>query len=134
MLRVLLGWMVFSFILGALTKFYWGDTWFGPAYSIKFTEWGYPSWFRFFVGAGELLAALMLLNPRLRFLGAGILVVITSGAVATHIASQDPISQSVSAPVHLALALIIAYVAWPSDWLDLLTGRQSHRDRKETAA
>lgn len=122
--KVLLGWLVLSFIVGALTKFYWGDTWFGPAYSIKFAGWGYPSWFRFFVGAGELVGALMLLNPRLRFLGAGIMVVITSGAVVTHLTNQDTLGQSISAPIHLVLALIVAWIARPRDWQGLLAGRQ----------
>lgn len=125
---VLLGWLVFSFTLGALTKFYWGDTWFGPAYSTKFVEWGYPAWFRFFVGAGELIAALMLLSPPLRFLGAGILVVITAGAVVTHLANQDPLSHSISAPVHLLLALIAAWVARPQGWMGLLID-SSHPER-----
>lgn len=112
--QVLLVWMVFSFVVGALTKFYWGETWFGPSYSVKFAEWGYPSWFRIVVGAGELVGAVMLVSPRLRFLGACILVVITSGAVVTHLANQDPIGESISAPIHLVLSLIVAWAARPT--------------------
>lgn len=131
---VLLGWMGFSFILGALTKFYRTDTSFGSAYPVKFAAWGYPAWYRFFGGAGEFLAASMLLTPRLRVLGAGIMVLLTSGAVATHIGSQDPVSHKVAALVYVTLALIIAYVTRPNDWPDVLAGRPPHRDRQSTGS
>ncbi|WP_116947922.1 DoxX family protein [Jiangella endophytica] len=127
---VLLAWMVFSFVMGALTKFYWGETWFGDAYSVKFVEWGYPSWFRFFVGAGELVAALMLLRPPLRFAGASMLIVITFGAVVTHVANEDPLAHSISAPIHLVLALVVAWVARPRDW----RGRGASEVRHGSAA
>jgi uncharacterized membrane protein YphA (DoxX/SURF4 family) len=65
------------------------------------------------VGAGELLSAALLVVPRTRFVGAAILVVILTGAVITHIANQDPLSQSISAPVHLALVAVVAWVTRP---------------------
>jgi DoxX-like family len=61
------------------------------------------------VGAGELLSAALLVVPR-AVCGATILVVIMTGAVITHIANQDPLSQSISAPVHLALVAVVAWV------------------------
>jgi uncharacterized membrane protein YphA (DoxX/SURF4 family) len=60
----------------------------GPPYSVKFVDWGRPFWLRFVVGAGELVAAVLLVIPqrRFRFMGAATLVVILTGAVITHIA------------------------------------------------
>ncbi|MFC7585395.1 hypothetical protein ACFQYP_17915 [Nonomuraea antimicrobica] len=47
-------WFVaFTFFVGFVTKYWPGPTFFGPAYSVKFVEWGYPSWFRFVVGTIE---------------------------------------------------------------------------------
>jgi uncharacterized membrane protein YphA (DoxX/SURF4 family) len=67
--RLLIGlcwFLAVEFTVGAATKFYPGETFFGPPYSVKFVDWGYPSWFRFVVGAGELLAAALLVIPLTR--------------------------------------------------------------------
>jgi uncharacterized membrane protein YphA (DoxX/SURF4 family) len=114
--RLLLGLclvLAVEFVLGGAAKFYPGETFFGPSYAVKFVDWGYPAWFRFVVGTGELLSAALLFVPRTRFVGAGILVVILTGAVITHIANQDPLAQSISAPVHLALVAVVAWVTRP---------------------
>ena len=128
----LLVWMVVSFTVGALTKFYLGDTFFGPAYSEKFVGWGYPEWFRFVVGSGELFAAALLISPRFRFLGAAILVVITAGAVITHWVNHDPLEQSFSAHLHLVLSLVVAAVSRPRPFVvrDLLRGSAAGRTRR----
>lgn len=110
----LLAWMVLSFTMGALTKFYWGETIFGPSYAVKFDGWGYPFWFRFVVATGELVGAALLLNPRWRFLGAAMLFTITAGGSLTHLINQDPLGHSVSAPLHMVLAALVAYLANPS--------------------
>lgn len=115
-LVALIVWLVVSFTVGAVTKFWPGETFFGPPYSVKFADWGYPAWFRFPVGLGELAAAGALLFPRLRFLAACLLIVITAGGLVTHLVSQDPISESVSAPLHLVLATILAIATRPTDW------------------
>lgn len=111
--HALLGWMILSYTLGALTKFYWGATWFGAPYSVKFEEWGYPSWFRFVVGASELGAAALLVRRPTRPIAAGLLLVIMLGAVATHLVNNDPFAHSVSAYLHLVLSAVIAWVSWP---------------------
>jgi uncharacterized membrane protein YphA (DoxX/SURF4 family) len=118
-----------EFTVGAATKFYPGETFFGPPYSVKFVDWGYPSWFRFVVGAGELLAAALLVIPqrRSRFMGAATLVVILAGAVITHIANQDPLAESASAPVHLAITGALAWASRPADWRELWTPRRNGR-------
>ncbi|CAM3519099.1 DoxX family protein [Occultella aeris] len=121
LLVALIVWLVVSFTAGAVTKFMPGETFFGPPYSVKFENWGYPPWFRFPVGIGELAAAVALLFPRLRFLGASLLMMITAGGFVTHLASQDPFVESVSAPLHLVLATILAIATRPVDWREFGT-------------
>jgi len=102
------------------TKFYPGGIFGYPSYAVKFVNWGYPAWFAFVVGAGEIFAAIMLLLPRRRFLGAVVLAFILTGAVATHIINHDTLADSISAPVHLILAGIVALATWPADWREPL--------------
>jgi uncharacterized membrane protein YphA (DoxX/SURF4 family) len=114
--RLLLGLclvLAVEFVAGGAAKFYPGETFFGPSYAVKFVDWGYPAWFRFVVGTGEIVSAALLFVPRTRFVGAAILLVILTGAVITHIANQDPLSQSTSAPVHLALVAVVAWLTRP---------------------
>lgn len=126
--------LALSFTVGAVTKFYPGETFFGPAYSEKFEDWGYPSWFRFVVGSGELLGAVLLLLPRLRFLGATALVVILVGAVLTHIANQNPLGESVAAPVCLALVGGAAWASRPESWSELWGLRRGGEPRGDHSA
>jgi uncharacterized membrane protein YphA (DoxX/SURF4 family) len=102
-----------SFLVGFVTKFMPGETFFGPPYSVKFAEWGYPSWFRFVVGAGELAGGILLLVPRLRFVGCLILIVILEGAIVTHVINSNPIGESIAAPITLVLAAIVAFASSP---------------------
>lgn len=61
-----------------------------------FQAWGYPAWFMYVVGAGEIAGAILLLLPRtvvprasLRSWGALGLSVIMVGAVGTHLAHAE---------------------------------------------
>jgi hypothetical protein len=111
-----------EFAVGAVTKFMPGETFFGPPYSVKFVEWGYPSWMRFVVGGLELFSAALLLIPsrRARFLGATTLVFVLTGAVTTHIVNHDPWAESFAAPAHLVVTGALALATWPADWRDVL--------------
>jgi len=111
-----------AFLVGAVTKYLPGETFFGPSYSVKFVEWGYPSWFRFVVGTIEGIAAVLLVVPdrRTRFAGATALVFVLTGATTTHIVNHDPVSESVSAPSYLLITAVMALANWPADWRDLL--------------
>lgn len=119
LLAALCWFMAFEFAGGGAVKFLPGETVFGPPYAERFTDWGYPSWFRFVVGGGELVAAALLLVPRRRYAGAAILVVVLTGAVLTHVVNQDPLGESVSAPIHLALAGLVAWAHRPVGWRDV---------------
>ncbi|MFB4289491.1 DoxX family protein [Nonomuraea sp. ATR24] len=118
-LKTALYWFIaLQFALGAVTKYWPGDTIFGPAYSVKFADWGYPSWMRFVVGALEGVAAVLLVIPgrRTRFLGATVLMFVLTGAVTTHIVNHDPAVESWAAPTHLVIMGVIALVNWPAHW------------------
>lgn len=94
-----------------------------PAYPVKFVAWGWPDWFSFVVGALEILVAVLLLFPRRRFIGAALLTFIMTGAITTHIIHKDALADSISAPVHLVLAGIVALAYWPTDWRQPLLRR-----------
>ncbi|MFE5941932.1 DoxX family protein [Streptomyces sp. NPDC056480] len=114
--------LALEFALGAVTKFWPGDTMFSSAYSTKFVDWGYPPWMRFVVGALEGIAAVLLVIPdrRARFVGATTLAFVLTGAATTHIVNHDPAMESWAAPAHLLIMGILALANWPADWRDLL--------------
>jgi len=106
--------LALEFVVGGAAKFLPGETWFGRPFDERFVEWGYPAWFRFVVGAGEIVGGVLLVTRR-RFLGAALLVVILTGATITHIVNQDPLSDASSAPFHLVLALVVLWASRPTD-------------------
>ncbi|MEV8037704.1 DoxX family protein [Streptomyces sp. NPDC086182] len=114
--------LAFEFVLGAVTKYWPGDTIFSTAYSVKFAEWGYPSWMRFLVGAPEGAAAVLLVIPhkQTRFLAATTLTFVLTGTVTTHIINHDPAVESWAAPTHLLTMGVLALANRPADWRDLL--------------
>ncbi|MFE2999730.1 DoxX family protein [Nocardia sp. NPDC059246] len=114
--------LALEFMMGAVTKFWPGPTFFGPAYSIKFAEWGWPAWFRFVVGGIEGVCALLLVIPfhEARFLGAAVLILVLTGAVVTHIINHHGPKESFAAPVHLVIMVIVALATWPTHWMDVL--------------
>lgn len=79
-----------------------------------FARWGYPDWFRLLVGAVEVVSAVLVLIPRLAFLGAAGIAVIMAGATYTHVlrapeeASRAPFTLSL-----LALAALVGYARRP---------------------
>ena len=96
-----------------------------PSYYVKFVQWGYPAWVSPIVGGVEIVAALLLLLPRRRFLGAGMLVLLMTGAVTTHIVDHDMLADNFSSPVMLVLDSIVALANWPADWREpLALGRR----------
>ncbi|MEU4542105.1 DoxX family protein [Nonomuraea dietziae] len=119
---ILYWYLAVSFFIGFATKFWPGPTFFGPAYSEKFVDWGWPPWMRFVVGTLELVFGLMMIVPRrrVRFIGAAGLVFVLIGAVTTHLIDVAPLYEEVSAPLHLTIMIGVALANWPSDWRDLL--------------
>jgi putative oxidoreductase len=74
----------------------------------EFIKWGYPTWFRFFVGVAEIGGAVLLLFPRTvtpASVGLGILM---AGCVFSHLkAGEGP--QSIPALVLLTLLAVVGY-------------------------
>ena len=122
LMTVLYWFLALEFALGAVTKYWPGDTFLSSAYSVKFADWGYPAWMRFAVGTLEGIAAVLLVIPkrRTRFIAATMLMFVLTGAATTHIVNHDPLVESWAAPLLLVVNGIIALVNWPSDWRDLL--------------
>lgn len=122
LMTVLYWFLAAEFMLGAVTKFWSGDTIFSSAYSVKFAEWGYPSWMRFVVGALEGIAAILLVIPdkRTRFAASAMLMFVLTGAATTHMVNHDPAVESWAAPTHLVIMGVLALVNWPGHWRDLL--------------
>ncbi|MFI0350886.1 DoxX family protein [Actinomadura sp. 9N407] len=116
-------WIVaFTFIMGCITKFWPGPTFFGPAYSVKFAEWGYPSWFRFIVGSIEGVCAVLLVLPRKRFkfIGAAALMLLLTAATTTHIVAASELQERIAAPTNLGIMVFFVLLNWPADWGELL--------------
>jgi putative oxidoreductase len=79
----------------------------------NFARWGYPSWFRLFIGAAELAGAVGLLIPKLRALAASGLALVMAGAVYTHIRAGEG-AETVMPAVLFALTALLAYARRPS--------------------
>ncbi len=73
----------------------------------EFDKLGLGQWFRFFTGAIELSSAILLLVPRLTFVGAGLLVCTMTGAVVAHLLKLG--GSPVPPLVLLALSGLIAW-------------------------
>lgn len=89
------------------SKFFATEMWTG-----LFTDWGYPVWFTFVVGIAEVIAALLLLFPKLSAYAAGLLTAIMLGAIGTLL--TNPNDLGLKAPLlHLVVLGIILTARWP---------------------
>ena len=124
-----------EFFVGFATKFWPGPTFFGPAYSVKFVDWGFPSWVRFVAGSIELICAILLVVPRrrFRFIGAAALVFLLTAAVTAHLIDDAPLYEEVSAPLHLVITFMVALANWPADWKDLIRPPRDARAARMSA-
>ena len=79
-----------------------------------FEVWRYPDWFRLVVGAIETTSALLLLVPRLAFVGALGIVAIMAGATYTHaVRVPEEIGRAPFTLILLTLAAIVAIARRP---------------------
>lgn len=112
---VALVWLVtvveaFFMVLAGQAKFTRPDAWTG-----FFVEFGYAPWFSYVVGAAEVVAALLLLVPRLAAYAALLLVGIMFGAL--HAVTTHDSSLGVDGPLlHLAFLAVILAVRWRRRW------------------
>jgi uncharacterized membrane protein YphA (DoxX/SURF4 family) len=79
-----------------------------------FAKYGYPDWLRLAVGVTEVVAAALLLVPRLAWIGASAIAVIMIGATYTHaVLGTGEGGNAVVTLVLLVIASFIAYARWP---------------------
>ena len=71
------------FLVAGATKFV------SPGWAVRFTAWGYPGWCRWVIGALEVVAAIMLLVSRTQKLAILSLLVVMTGAAATHLLNGE---------------------------------------------
>ncbi len=85
----------------------------GPSLLIlQFEAWSYPPWFLYAIGSLEILAALLLLLPITRLVGAGLVISTMVGAAGTHLIHEEW-SQSAIPLVCASLAVIAGLVGRP---------------------
>lgn len=78
----------------------------------EFAKWGYPTWFRLFVGVVEIGGAVLLLFPRTVALGTIGLGILMFGCVFTHLkAGEGP--HAIPALVLLTLLAVVGYARRP---------------------
>jgi uncharacterized membrane protein YphA (DoxX/SURF4 family) len=61
-----------------------------PMHVEHFAQWGYPDWFRLFVGTWEVVWGALLLVPRAAFYAASALALGMIGAIYTELSRGDP--------------------------------------------
>lgn len=110
------------FLLSGSGKLANAETPQGGDWGHQFVAWGYPAWFRVIVGGSEVLAAIGLLVPRVRFFAASGLVALMLGAAGTHIANGEG---ALAAAVPAVLGVLAGIVAWSTRpaWVVHLLGR-----------
>lgn len=86
----------------------------GPEEMLQsFDKWGYPHWFMYVVGIGEIAVAIGIFIPKIRVLAVGLLAVIMIGATVTH-AMNDEISQMPPSLIALFMGILILILRRPS--------------------
>jgi putative oxidoreductase len=90
------------FLVAGIPKLTGGEYWVSV-----FAMWGYPAWFRTVVGVVETVGAIALLIPQASFYAAVALLLVTGGAIYTHLASGQP-----GAGIALLLFALLLLVAW----------------------
>jgi len=84
-----------------------------------FRAWGYPTWFRYAIGVTEVLAAVLVLIPATRALGAALVALVMLGAIGTHIVAGQwamlllPVSM-LAVALLLVNALRPRFEPWPT--------------------
>ena len=95
--------LCFLFLLIGTDKFR------NPIWLKRFHAWGYPDNFHLVVGAAEAASAATLLVPMLSGYGAGSLMVIMAGALATHLTHGE--MRQASSPAVFLVFLSVVFLA-----------------------
>ncbi len=97
--------------LAGWSKFGNSDGW-----TSMFEGWGYPAWFAFVIGAGELGLAIVMLVPRFASYAATGLIAIMLGALGTVLLHSGGRMGPGPPLIHLALLAIILVARWKDRW------------------
>lgn len=111
--RAILTWtlsllLALMFAFSAIGKLRNGTAPNGGDWDSQFVAWGLPAAFRLLVGAAELLGAIALVLPAVRFYGAAGLAGVMLGATVTHVANAE----WMGAAIPFVLAALLAPIAW----------------------
>ena len=99
---IVLAWLLaIGFALGT-----WGNLFVSAKAAASYERWGYPSWFHYVTAACELTAAVLLLIPRTRLIGAVIGVVVMGTAVIS-IVPAGAAEHAIPAGCVLLVALLV---------------------------
>jgi putative oxidoreductase len=74
----------------------------------NFIHWGYPPWFAYLIGIGEVGGAILILIPRTATLAGAGMAAIMAGATFTHVRS----SEWPHVPLTIGVLLLAVAVAW----------------------
>jgi putative oxidoreductase len=99
------------FLNAGIRKFFENGGW-----TWAFDNWGFPIWFRIFVGAMETAGALLLLVPRTAAYGAATIVITMIGAIGTIAVTTARIQHAFPALISLAVACIVLALRWKSSY------------------
>ncbi len=102
--------LALMFVVVGIRKFPENGGW-----SRMFRDFGYPVWFRIFIGVIETASALLLLVPRTAVYGAATIVVTMIGAMATVLVQSHGQLKSIIVPgACLVVAAIVMVARWKS--------------------
>ncbi|WP_430966463.1 DoxX family protein [Spongiimicrobium sp. 2-473A-2-J] len=80
MVWLMSAWFAHSMILNGVRKLDVDGLW-----TSAFEDWGYPVWFRIFIGVLEIFGGIVLLIPKLRYIGGFVLCAVMIGALGTRL-------------------------------------------------
>lgn len=84
----------------------------------NFAHWGYPVWFLYLTGGIEVVSAVFLFMPKVRWYGVLLLSATMIGAVLTHLRAGE----MRALPIPLVLLFLLFVLAWT-----MRPSRQKHR-------
>lgn len=107
-IQPVLVWLIIAYpayrvIVNGIRKFDPEGMWTGA-----FEEWGYPVWFRIFIGVLETLGGLIILIPRTRAYGGIILGVVMIGALVTRLINGTGLDDALSIVFYIAVFFFAA--------------------------
>lgn len=89
-----------------------------------FVGWGHPDWFYVFVGALEVMGAVLLLSRRTATLAAAILAGLMLGAIATHLRSREFVQALLPCAVLIPIAGVGYCRRLDATWMRRLASRR----------